>query len=149
MQNIGYTDTDQIRAVLGVDTDDLSDEALVARRLASELNLDLLAWLPTHADIIFTGTPEQQDALGLYATYYCAAIIAISLKMAAPQTVSDGKNQMNRFSEASDWEKLQNSLNSRVGFYKKYLLDTLGTTSQSTFKPFSLVTPSYDPVTGA
>lgn len=146
MQVIGYTDSSQIRATLGIDEEDISDEDMLARNLDKELNLDLFSWLPNHESIAFTS--EQEDALQLYATYFCAALVADSLKMAAPQSVSDGKNQLNRFSEASDWEKLKASLWSRAATYKKFLVDALGTPSVKTIKMFSGVAASYDPVTG-
>lgn len=158
MLQILYTDTDQIRSTLGVSHKDMSDERLTVRLLEKELLLDLISWVSNHAtleDAVNMGTATEVelqlvDSIQLYSTYFCARLVIPSLQMATLQSVSDGKNSSERFSNV-DWDKLYERLSERMAFYKKFIIDNnsgLTSTSPFTFKPFSIASSAYNPVTG-
>ena len=158
MATILYAELDGIRSVLGVSSKEMSDEQLSTRMLEQELRLDLANWVGNHvtlADAVNSGIAttteiDTFDALGLYSTYFCAKLIVTSLQLAAIQSVSDGKNAMNRFTTI-DYEQLYSRLSERVSFYKKFVTDNNSVTTTAAtvaFKPFSIVGSSYDPVTG-
>jgi len=155
MAEILYTDTDQIRSVLGVDSSDISDQALLDRNLDKELRLDLLSWLPTHAALYAVGVATDasetarstSDAITLYCTYYCAVLSAQSLKFSAPQQVGDGKNTLSRF-PTMDWDKLIRDLSGRAAYYKGIVSDlTAQTATVASITLFSGVALAVDPVT--
>lgn len=147
MLPILYTDTDAIRAVLGITEEDLEDAQLIARNLDKELNIDLLSWLPTVEDLVSIGTDLQVDSIKLYSNYYCAALVAQSLRLAATQQTSDGQNSLDRYS-VIDWKEIIQEMRERASFYRSYLITSLAETVISTFKPFASVGLATDPVTG-
>lgn len=155
---IVYTDTDQIRSVLGISRKDLSDEQLISRNLEKELQLDLSSWVPNHATIYsqaYSGvaTDIQQnmsDSITLYSTYYCAKLVLTTLQMGLKKSISDGKNALNRF-DAVDWDKLYDRMSERVTFYRQYVVQnntTVATTAPVSRIMFSISGSSRDPVTG-
>lgn len=147
MISILYTDTDQIRSVLGIDDRDMTDAQIADRNLAKELRLDLVSWLATHATLNTSGTENEKDALNLYCTYFCAALVAVSVQMAAPQKVSDGKDSLDRFATI-DWANITRKLNERTEFYRKLMQQLMGeTTVTTTYSLFSAVGLANDPVT--
>jgi len=155
MQSIIYTDTDQIRSVLGVDDQDLSDPQITDRNLEKELRLDLLSWVPTHAasyelGISGSATDAEQsiaDSLNLYCTYFCTILVIKSLQLSAPKSVSDGKNALSRF-DTIDWQGLTLHLKERLAFYKVFIQDAASSTPIAPvyvlFQGLSLTT---DPIT--
>lgn len=155
MATILYTDTDQIRSVIGVDESDVSDKSLIDRNLDKELRLDLISWLPTHAALYAAGAATDaseasrsiSDSITLYCTYYCAVQAANSLRMSAPQQVSDGKNSLTRF-QTIDWNQIIKELSSRAAYYKGIISDlTAQTLSVTSITLFAGVGLAVDPVT--
>lgn len=156
MQTILYTDTDRVRSVLGVDEKDVSDSSITARDLEKELRLDLLSWMPAHSTLHGTGSSsaasdtEQSlaDAITLFSTYYCAVLVVKSLQLAAPQTVSDGKNTMSRFA-TMDWQQLTFHLKERLAFYKVFIQNSASSSTPTApvYNPFQGALLSIDPVT--
>jgi hypothetical protein len=158
MVPIIYTDTDQIRSVLGISRKDLSDEQLVSRNLEKELQLDLSSWVPNHALIYSSAnsgaaTDIQQnmaDSITLYSTYYCAKLVLTTLQMGLKKSISDGKNALNRF-DTVDWDKLYDRMSERVTFYRQYVTannQTISSVAPVSRVMFSIVGSSRDPVTG-
>lgn len=158
MELVIYTDTDQIRSVLGLSDKDMDDTQLVSRNLAVELKLDLVSWLPTYATLYDAGlaptaTATEQsitDGLTMYCTYFCASLVSMSAPLAAPQSVSDGKNSMSRFSPMA-WQDLTTKTSERMAFYKNLLQGLVGsvTGAVSNYAQFATVGLAVDPVTGA
>jgi hypothetical protein len=154
MQSILYTDTDKLRSMLGVSDKDISDSQITDRGLDKELQFDLLSWVPTHSVKYRDGrlpnsTPEQKalaDAISLYSTYFCSSLMVKSLQLATPQSISDGKNALSRFT-SMDWNGVYAHLTERAAFYKTFVQETLTATASSVvYKPFSGVSLSVDPV---
>ncbi len=143
-----YTNTDAIRAAVGLDDDEIPDEMLVDQGLAIELELDLGEWLSSHATIWAEGvaaspTADQKTAqqhLQMYSMWYCA-IRALEMRLAIPSLFTDGKAEARR--QEIKYEELEEMAKTRAENHKKALLGT--TTSTPTF--MSAAVPDYDPVT--
>jgi hypothetical protein len=134
MLPILYTDTDQVRAVIGITDKDMSDTQITVRAPDKELTFDLLSWCPNYATI--SSTPPFGDALQLFSTYFIARLLVNSLQLGAMKAIGDGENTMERFSPA-DWDKIYSKLDERVEFYKRYIL-----TNNPTYATVP-VTPAY------
>jgi hypothetical protein len=155
MLPVGFTDTDKIRSVLGLSEKDSPDSRLVVRDLEKELNLDLSSWISgiqTIVDSVSYGStiPAELnivDAIGLYSTYFCAKLVIPSLQMSAIQSISDGKNSMDRFSSIN-WDSLYNQLSERVAFYKKLAMDNNSSVAVVAYPRFSLAGSERDSVVG-
>lgn len=156
MVPISYTDTDKIRAVLGLSLKDMPDDRLAVRDLEKELNLDLASWvtnIQTLTDAVNSGTATQTesdviDSIGLYATYFCAKLIIPSLQLATVAKIGDGKNSQERFANIN-WDSLYDRISERISFYRKFISDNNTTTATAvTYQRFSAVAAAYDPVTG-
>lgn len=154
MQLILYTDTDRIRSILGVSDQDIKDDQITARGLSKELRLDLLSWAPAHEALYYAGSlgsatdMEQSlaDSLTLYSTYFCTVLVVKSLQLSAPQSISDGKNSMNRFA-TMDWQGLTLHLKERLAFYKVFIQDAASATPVvPVYNPFAGIALATDPV---
>lgn len=160
MLQIAGTDTDRVRSVLGITFKDMTDDQMVIRDLEKELILDVSSWvsnLEALKEIVNMGTATAEevnvlDAIGLYSTYFCARLVIPSLQLGAAHSISDGKNAMDRFASIN-WDQLYDRISERVKFYKQYVQDNNvivgGTSTTSVYKPFALVSSSYNPVTNA
>ena len=145
-----YTNTDAVRAALGLDADhyEVPDSMLVNRNMDLELLEDLDDWLPTHAAIwaaADAGSPSAAEIragrqLQLYAMWFCAAMLA-EVWLAMPSSISDGQNRVQRFD--LDLEKLLENARAKRDKYKEQIVPTV---SAATF--IAGVSPDYDPVTG-
>lgn len=148
-----YTTTDAIRSSLGIDAQDVSDSAILDSNLQIELETDLQEWLPDHATLYSEGgsasaTDEQKlkkNYLVLYSQYFCAYQLALR-PLFFPQIVSDGKNQLNRFSDLEPQEIVDRARANMDKFRTK--LDELHNSAVSSEPNVLAVSvPDYDPVT--
>ena len=140
-----YTDTDRVRAALGVDAVDVSDDVLVDMMLAEELTLDLEEWLPTHATL----AGASSTALQLYAASFCALSALDGRELLYPYLFKDGKAETRRFQ--IDLQKLKEDLAARVAKWKAKLValeNLTPTVVASGSFIFGSSQPATDPVTG-
>lgn len=152
-QVTAYTSTDAIIGSLGVDKEDCPEEIIVNSKLELELTVDLDVWLPDHATLFDDGNASGADAtatlhknwLVLYAQWFCAHELA-SRFLLFPQIVSDGKNQINRFSNV-DLNAVKGLAASRMAKYKTALDEAINTTATATMPVMKVIIPDYDPVT--
>lgn len=150
------TDTDAIRAALGVTAHDIPDKEIVALQLDQELDLDLLTWVSTYSALIDASNANGASAadvrkgslLQQYAKYFCAYALSKSALFRVPQQISDGKNSMKRFSAADELLRLQENLKGAMKVYRDTLVELEGGTATSAATYFSGVGDNYDPVTG-
>jgi hypothetical protein len=158
-----YTSQDEVRAALGVDSDELSDATLdldmYYQYLLVELrsiSATLLTDFATVVGIAEGSRSEVQAALfaavKLFAPYAVAVFALPSLPLLAQKALTDGKASVTRFSgepykDTSErvqamYEKLRTDLIAASGTY-------LGSSSVSSLRPFlSAVGLAVDPVTG-
>lgn len=148
-----YTTTDAIRACLGIDKEDCPEEMIVDSRLELELLVDLDSWLPDHSTIYDTGVSSGAAAtdvlhknwLLLYSQWFGAFEMASRFLM-FPQIVTDGKNQMNRFSNV-ELDKVKDLAASRMAKYRAALDEAVNGSTTSTLSVLRVSVPDYDPVT--
>jgi hypothetical protein len=152
-QVTAYTDTNAIRASIGVDSADCEDSLIIDSNLELELEVDLEEWLPTHATIFSTGNGSgatlsqklQKNYLLLYAQWFCAYELVCRF-LAIPQIVSDGKNQINRFATI-DLNQVKTLAGERKSKYRQKLDAAVNSSSVSQLTLMRISTPNYDPVT--
>jgi hypothetical protein len=141
-----YSDTDRVRAALGVDSVDVSDDVLVDMMLEQELMLDLGDWLPLHGTLL----GNSLSALELYAAAFCALSALDGRELLYPFMFKDGKAETRRFQ--LDLQKLKEDLAARVAKWKAKIID-LEDMEVATVKTASYImgaaVPDTDPVTGA
>lgn len=157
MQTLLYTDTDQVRSVLGLTDKDLDDAQLVSRRLDIELKLDLVSWLPTYDALYLAGQEDEAeaeavtiaDALAMYSTYFCAGLVGMSIPLGAMQSISDGKNSLSRFTPLM-WQELIATAQERAAFYKNLLQELVSSATGAVvnYAQLTIVGQSPDPVLG-
>ena len=157
----GVTDTDAIRAVVGVSEDsrELTDEYFASRRVEGALRLELSTWLPATlaalegaADAASEGDSAILiwDAVQQAATYWCAHEIAKTAPIALFQKISDGQNEITR--PVMKHKELLDLLFSSYSEYKDLAVDLFSPTTATTYTASWLAgksSPSFDPVTGA
>lgn len=158
MTPILYTDTDQIRATVGVTEFDVKDVAIVSSMVGDDLLLDLNSWVPTHATIKSEGegsTPTADQAkkyllLKQYSRLFCAAALLKTAVLGVAAQVSDGKNSVKRFDSEERMAALAADIDSRKIAAKQQLQTALGETVDSVYAPPAIAvatTPGFDPVT--
>lgn len=148
-----YTNSDKVRALLGIGTDDYSDTQFTARGLETDLRADLYEWLPKYESIFDASDASSTDKglqpsrlLTMYSAVFCGVALLDGAPNFAPQAVSDGKNS---FKRVDHWSEVKESLLLRLTGLKQRILDATSTTSAaSSYTAFSGDSPSYDPVTG-
>lgn len=144
-----YTNTDEIRAVIGVTDNEVSDDQLLDMLLEKRLLSELHNWLPAHAALFDTGAASGATAdaendkrnLEIYSAYYCASHINF-FQLAIPNSAGDGKNAFKRF-EGVDFDELSAKLRGEAEKFKDAILE------EETGVPalFGISSPDYDPVT--
>lgn len=152
-----YTDSDRVRAALGLDDADIADTEITESSLEEELIVDLDSWVPTHAAIIAAAdapaATDSQKALGRLMRLYCqfkGAYLLAGQAYRILQKVTDGKNQQARFSNL-DWERIAAALNEKAAKYKQLLAAALGDTVNSAVAGYPIMSasqPNFDPITG-
>jgi hypothetical protein len=137
-----YTTTQGIRATLGVDLYDVSDQMI----LDANLDLSMLQRLgiirPDHAT--FFATTIGAPLLTLWCQYYGALVFAETAQMAFPMKIQANQDAMQRFT--IDFDKLLENLRSRLRVLEGLLDPTLIAVGPSGL--LGIAKPSYDPVTG-
>lgn len=161
---------DDVRAVLGVSDEELSDETLSlnlykvalteAYEDVSSTLLDLVVELQTKEALVKEDptatnmTRPEKRLLGLssvYATYVVAVEAASSMPMFAAQTISDGKAEGSRFAGA--YQSTLQDAKAQLEDYRNRLQNLLTESfngqavTATIYTPFSRATLSIDPVT--
>ncbi len=152
-----FTTTEAVRAAIGVDSVDLSDDRIIDAELDIELGLDLASWLPGYSAKLNPGdapTELQQSiqaALRAYCKWYCASEM-LNKVLAYIQVYGDGKADMRRFTNF-EWDAVISRAAGKMGTYRTMILD-MDPDTPGTYDPnagYALVgssAPTYDPVVG-
>jgi hypothetical protein len=142
-----YTDTDAVRACLGIDAQDCPDAYMVDSLVEVELTVALDDWLPTHETIYTDGKAaaatdtqkRQKSLLGLYSQWFCAAEMSARL-LTFLRTTSDGKNQAVRYDV--DLEKVRKAAEGKMAKYQGVLDVEVNGASDTSTSPGSLLSLS-------
>lgn len=121
------TTNDAVRAQIGTDSTEFSDDFIESLGLADELKLDLLEWFPAFQslsddDSTDTAIVKQQLALKGYAKAFCASTSMPALRMRLQQKTIDGDNQAVRFQNENSMTHLANDLAGKAADYKAKVL---------------------------
>ena len=159
-----YTACSDVRAVLGVDTDELPDDelntALYADSLEAVLKLTDVdnavggagSLFDKYATIIAVSegsrTADQinmKTVIRLLCTYYVAQVVIPGLSMRAKKAETDGKSAATRFSAESTFQDVAMLIESKIASYLD-LAANIGTSSSAARIPIMLgvATPATD-----
>lgn len=164
MDILDYTSYDEVRALLGVSSDELEDGTLAlpvyATNLEAELR-DIKVSLPTDYQSIHaltTRSAEQQwfyDIARFYAAHVVARQLCTSLPLFSPREISDGKANVVRFAQ-NPFQTTIDRIDDQYNVARRRLesayaalpsASTATTTARRVF--FSSASGATDPVTGA
>lgn len=152
----GLTTTEQVRATLGVTSSDLPDSVIIDFDVETDLSIELVDWLPEYEAIRDNSghsVPAESyqyvlSVLKLYCKFWAAARMAVSAQNYILQRLSDGDNEGHRFTNESLGE-LRKNLELLSDRYKQQVVSKLTTPQTAVANLFSVVTPSYDPVSNS
>lgn len=156
---LGLTDSDSVRAILGADDQEIPDEEMTSAGLEDELTLDFSEWVPDSVsieDIITDGQSADQGSteqlkylrLSAYSKAFCAMFFIGSQDNWRAIRLTDGNVDARRRSD-TDLKALRQLLNELLGRHKAGFLELVTPDAvASSFTPFSVSSPTYDPVTG-
>jgi len=158
-----YTTFDDVRAALGVSSEELEDATLSLDVYGFSLLAELEEMTPSPLDAYLAIKDSDLETLGtnesrffratrLFATYSIARQLLPSLPMLAPKELSDGKATMVRF-PSDPYKETGKRVESQYETAKNRLRDAFSalsaTTSASQYRTyFTTVASSSDPVTG-
>lgn len=163
MNILTYTSYAEVRATLGMNEIEITDEMLALDMYASSLSLDLDdaslqiqdKFEEVSAIIVTDRTKDEQrfiNSTHLFSTYSVAKQLCTSLPMAGPKSISDSKTEVSRFSD-SPYKETIKSIKSGFETYKQRAVSALealssGTSTLTRRKVMVVSLPSSDPVTG-
>ena len=158
-----YTSYAEVRAVLGVSEEELSDATLSLSLYAESAQIEMeeiSSTLPADFAVVSAITEAERTsieskffaAVGLFTAYAVAAQLGSSLPLFAPKSLTDGKAGFSRDANApfketlkgvkTSYERFRSLLASRYETYK-------GASIAPTVLQFlSVISPSTDPVVG-
>lgn len=164
MSMIDYISFDDVRAALGVSSDEITDTTLsldlYAFNLVSELEGISLTLMTDYATQKET-TPDTwsaiqtrfHQAVRMFSAYAVAKQATVSLPMFAPKEQTDGKASLVRFAQdpykatiaqvSQQYDVTKARLEAAYG-----AINSAGTPVASTRPYFVVSTPTYDPVLG-
>ncbi len=134
-----YTTTAAVRAALGVTSNEVPDSFIVDQGMDTALVLKLTEAVPDYTTL--TGTALKY--LRMYAMWFCAARLA-RMFLAFPESMSDGKAKMDRFSSLDLEEVARNAEATRDSYLSALLPEE--TDLSYGFTTAVAASPSYDPV---
>lgn len=167
MPILDYTSYDEVRAVLGVGTGELSDTTLGLEVYSNGLNAELrdikiagvndtvTSQYSTIKGMNSGRTDSQQEFyenVRSFSTYSIARSLASSLPMFAPKDISESKTILGRFSQDPYKETLKR-IEENYGLYRTRLLASFNKVTAANSTPvkrtlFAVSSPSSDRVTG-
>lgn len=154
-----YTTYDDIRAALGVSSDELEDATLGLHLYEDALLADLedvaLAVPPTYIVVKALASPDQHQERFLqcarvFAVYSVAKQLTISLSLFSPVKVGDGKAEMGRVSDPH--RETVRMVNQEFDKWRNRLIkafEAMGSAASSNTPRvyFGIISPDFDPVT--
>jgi len=155
-----FTSYPEIRTVLGVSDDEISDAELALPIREAELMMDFDAVSPNLLDLYNlykqepTPTPPQRRlvrAVPVFAAYSVARRLLVSLPVFAPKKITDGRAELERIADPYKYVRtdLPIALQGVIAIIEAALED-LGEVTTSAVAPILAVSSiNLDPVTGA
>lgn len=152
-----YTDSDKIRARMGVDIADVDDDTLASFQLDIQLELSLANYQIDAAGIktaydADTADPAKRKSwylLQLYAGSFCAAKTIRGRDLLFPMLFKDGKAESRRFAKLSITD-IADALEAEAAKWLDELLADQAldpVAAPTVYSPVLVVPPTADPVT--
>lgn len=148
MAYLDLTTTDQIRAVMAAEFEDIEDETIEAQNLDDDLLVALSSALPSWQDVLADDTkPANQARLRLFAKYFCAGTVGFMAQAIYLKKSTDGNNESGR-SDKDGWAFVSQGFLDRAAGYLAAVVDDLGLTpAPVVFSIIGRVPPDRDPIT--
>jgi len=160
-----YTSYNEVRAICGLTSDDISDATLALELYGNALSLALgsvdlpdeapgpgpLAdrFLTIKAMLPAARTTKEQEIYDLTRKYATTAVaLEIPLSLTAAKSLSDSKTTQVRFSPESAYQDVRDMLEDSLEAIKDDL-ENIVDGAADYFQYMSVVSPDTDPVTGA
>lgn len=164
MAMLDYTTYDDIRAVLGVSSDEIEDSTLSLqvyefglsseiRAVSRSLATDVATVIAIAEGSRTTAEAELLEVMSLFATYAVARQLLTSLPLFSPKEISDGKASQTRYA-TNPYEETIRRVESEFNRFKAELEEVYAsyksTTAQSRVERTYLMvsSPASDPITG-
>lgn len=152
MLPILYTDTDKVRASLGLTDREVSDAQITDANVELQLKVDLQDVYPDHAAVnsaaAGVGATENDKFLNsvliLYCQYQVCIYVIAAFQMLTVQKLSDGDFEMSRF-QRDNLQQTVDRITALRDKYRKMLRDSV-TGITTNLSHISVASPSYDPV---
>ncbi len=148
MAYLDLTTTDQIRAVMAAEFEDIEDETIEAQGLDDDLLVALGSRLPGWADVLADASkPVNQARLRLFAKYFCAGTVGFMAQAIYLKKSTDGNNESGR-SDKDGWAFVSQGFLDKASGYIDAILEDLGQAPVLT--PVTIigrVIPDRDPIT--
>jgi hypothetical protein len=147
-----YTNTDQIRAALGVTAREIADAQINDLNVRDQLIFSLKTVYPDHASLWANNNPSADEkliksALILYCQYEAAVIMTPQLQFLTAQKITDGDAEMQRFQKDNLDETIARIKEMRDRYAKALGVAVPGYQPPAAVVHFGTVQPAYDPVT--
>lgn len=148
MAYLDLTTTEQIRAVMAAEFEDIEDETIEAQNLDDDLLIALGSALPTWAAVLADDTkPVNQARLRVFAKYFCAGTVGFMAQAIYLKKSTDGNNESGR-SDKDGWTFVAQGFLNKAKEHMDAILADLGLTPAPTaFSFVSRVPPDRDPIT--
>lgn len=148
MAYLDLTTTEQIRAVLAAEFEDIEDETIEAQGLDDDLLVALGTRLPQWAVIQADNTkPVNQARLRLFAKYFCAGTIGFMAQVIFLKKSTDGNNESGR-SDKDGWAFVsQGFMDKATGYIDEILIDIGEAPVLTPFSIIGRVIPDRDVIT--
>lgn len=142
MITVLYTNTDSIRASIGVDENDVSDAMISSQNLDMQMIERLTEIAPTY-ETIYDNSDEGERRLTLWCQYFGALSLLENASLAIPQKIQANNDQLARFSV--DFESIKKSLRDKI----KQLENKINPPVAAVAHSLMGISPAgYNPVTG-
>lgn len=148
MAYLGLTTTEQIRAVMAAEFEDIEDETIEAQSLDDDMLVALLSKLPTWEAILADDQkPANQARLRMFGKYFCAGTVGFMAQVIYLKKSTDGNNESGR-SDKDGWAFVAQGFLDKANGLLDDILEDIGEAPVPT--PMSVigrVIPDRDPIT--
>lgn len=159
-----FTTIEAIRSCVGLDVADVPDELILNQNLRMQFILDLDTWYPatyeddwvdsgfdpldlSDQDIVAIDASERKGYLLSNYSMWFGALRLVESLMAIPQKISDGKDEIQRFS-GINLEKMLDRVATNLASVKTVITNEASSTTTAVLGVTRAESESYDPITG-
>lgn len=160
-----YTTIESIRACVGLDAADVPDSLITDQGLRIQFIIDLDTWYSgdyetdwdasgfdpldvSDIDIVSASVVERKGyLLSAYSMWFAASKLLETL-LVMPQKISDGKDELQRFS-GINLEKMLERVKGNAASLKAVIVNEAASTTTAVLGASRVESQTYDPITGA